>query len=211
MKVIIFDFDGTIADSFHTVLEISNRLATEFGYPVTPPEAIEQLKDSSSREILQRSGVPFFQVPLLLQRLRAEMQLQVEYLKPIAGMKVVLETLHQQGHCLGIVTSNSRENVIAFLQTQGLSELFDFVVSGLTLFGKGRMIRRVLRQQHLNAAIVLYVGDETRDIEAARQSQIRSIAVSWGFNSSEVLAAQHPDFLIHTPAELVEVVAQLGN
>jgi phosphoglycolate phosphatase len=54
--------------------------------------------------------------------------------------------------------------------------------------------------------MVIYVGDETRDIEAARKIQIQVIAVSWGFNSREVLAEQKPDFLISHPSQLIEVV-----
>ncbi len=61
-----------------------------------------------------------------------------------------------------------------------MGNLFDFVGSGLTLFGKGRIIQRILKQQNLDPAIVFYVGDETRDIETARKIGIRVIAVGWG-------------------------------
>lgn len=201
-RVIIFDFDGTIADSFDAVLSISNRLADEFGYPPTPLEDISALKNLSSREILRRSKVPFFKLPFLLRRLRSELNREIARLKPIPGIKDALLELRHQGHSLGIVTSNSRQNVIAFLEAQDMRELFDFVDSGLTLFGKGRIIQQILRQKHVDPDTAIYVGDETRDVEAARKIGIKVIAVCWGFNSCEVLAAQKPDFLIHKPAEL---------
>ncbi len=209
MKVIIFDFDGTIADSLEMVLTISNRLAGEFGYPPTCSQDIKRLKNLSSREILQQSKVPFFRLPFLLRRLRCELNREICTLQPVPGMKEVLLNLKQQGHRLGIVTSNSRENVMAFLAAQGMEELFDFISSGFTIFGKGKVIQRIIQQHHLEPATVFYVGDETRDIEAAKKIQIRAIAVSWGFNSREVLAEQDPDFLIHHPQELVEIVT--GN
>lgn len=207
MKVIIFDFDGTIADSFEAVLKISNQLAAEFGYPKAQPEDISRLKNLSSREVVRQSKVSPFKLPFLLRRLRCELNREIHRLKPIPGMKSALLMLKQQGNQLGIVTSNSCENVAAFLQAQELSEAFDFIGSGLALFGKGRVIQRILKQNNLNPADVIYVGDETRDIEAARKIGIRVIAVSWGFNSSQVLAAEKPDFLIHEPEELLEVVA----
>lgn len=208
VKVIIFDFDGTIADSFDAVFSISNRLAAEFGYPLTPLEDVNALKSLSSREILKRSKVPFFKLPFLLRRLRSELNREIARLKPIPGIKDALLELRHQGHHLGIVTSNSRQNVIAFLEAQEMRELFNFVDSGLTLFGKGRIIQKILRQKHIDPAIAIYVGDETRDVEAARKIGIKVIAVCWGFNSCEVLTAQKPDFLIHKPAELATVMTR---
>lgn len=206
MKVIIFDFDGTIADSFEMVLTISNRLAAEFGYLPALPEDIKRLKALSSREILRQAKVPFFRLPFLLRRLRFELNREICKLSPIPGIKEALQELKQQGHLLGIVTSNSVENVAEFLKAQGMEDLFDFIGSGLTLFGKGKVIQRIIKQQQLDPLTVIYVGDETRDIEAARKIQIQAIAVTWGFNSSEALLEQKPDFLISHPRELVEVV-----
>lgn len=206
VKVVIFDFDGTIADSFDTVLQITNRLAVEFGYPPVLPDDVKRLKNLSSREVLKQSNVAMVHLPFLLRRFRHELNQQIRQLKPIPGMREILAELKQRGHRLGIVTSNSQENVLAFLEGQGLGNLFDFVDSGLTLFGKGRLIQRVIRQQNLSPETVIYVGDETRDIEAARKTQIKVIAVGWGFNSTQILAEHQPDFLVHQPDELVKAV-----
>lgn len=210
MTVVIFDFDGTIADSFDVVLNITNRLAPEFGYPITQPEDIPQLKGLSSREVMRRAGVPRFKLPFLLRRLRGELQREVSHLQPISGIRTALQDLKQQGCQLGIVTSNSESNVRAFLERQGLLDWFDFIGSGLTLFGKGRIIKNLLQLYDLDPAQVVYVGDETRDIEAARKVGISVISVAWGFNSGEVLAEQNPDFLIYRPEELASVVEQFS-
>ena len=206
-KVIIFDFDGTIADSFDAVFNISNRLAAQFGYPPTSIEEANELKNLSSREILKRSKVPLFKLPFLIRRLRSELNREIAGLEPIPGIKDALLELKRQGHHLGIVTSNSRQNVIAFLEAQNMRGLFDFVDSGLTLFGKGRIIQQILRQKQIDPATAIYVGDETRDVEAARKIGIKVIAVCWGFNSCQVLTAQKPDFIVHQPAELAAVMA----
>ncbi len=206
VKVIIFDFDGTIADSFEVVLRIANQLAAEFGYPTTDADDIDRLKNLSSREIVRQSQVPPLKLPFLLRRLRGELNREICQLKPIPGMQAALLELQQQGNRLGIVTSNSCENVNAFLEAQDLHGIFDFVGSGLALFGKGRVIRRILKQQEVSPNDVIYVGDETRDIEAARKIGIKVISVSWGFNSSQALAAENPDFLIHQPHELLNAV-----
>ncbi len=206
MKTILFDFDGTIADSFEAVLAITNRLALEFGYPPTTPDDVPRLRRLSSREVIRQSRVSPYRLPWLLHRLRWELQQEISSLQPIAGMPEVLKVLKQQGNRLGIVTSNSTDNVVAFLQRQNLRQTFDWVETGLTVFGKGRLIRRVIRDNNLSRDQVIYVGDETRDIEAAKSIGVKVIAVGWGFNSPEILAAYHPNALICHPSELVEVV-----
>lgn len=210
MKVIIFDFDGTIADSFEAVWKISNKLAAEFGYPVTQAGDISQLKNLSSKEVIKQSKLSPFKIPFLVRRLRKELRRELSDVQTFPGIEPVLRSLKQQGHRLGIVTSNSCENVTAFLTAQNLLDIFDFVESGLALFGKDKVIRRVVKRRRLNLADLIYVGDETRDIEAARKIGIQIISVTWGFNSSQALAAENPDFLIHQPEELLQAAGSDG-
>ncbi len=206
VNVIIFDFDGTIADSLSMFVEIANRLAVEYGFPTVGPEEVQHLRTLSSREIIQQSKVPRLRLPFFLRRFRREFNSKVCDLQPIPGMKEALLILKQRGDHLGIVTSNSEENVRGFLKAQGLEELFDFVDGGLPLFGKEKILRQIIRHNHLDPAQVIYVGDETRDVEAAKKSAIKVVAVAWGFNTSQSLARHQPDFLIQQPWELVNVV-----
>ncbi|PJF23811.1 MAG: carotenoid oxygenase, partial [Phototrophicales bacterium] len=121
----------------------------------------------SSREIIRQSNIPMFRLPLLLRRLKVEMSQEINQLQPIAGIQAALVQLQQQGHRLGIVTSNTADNVVAFLRNHQMEGLFDDIQPGVALFGKGRSIRRIARQRQLDPASMVYVGDETRDIEAA--------------------------------------------
>jgi phosphoglycolate phosphatase len=206
VNIIIFDFDGTIADTFDAVLNITNSLAKELGHKPPSPEDVKRLRNLDSREIIKQSGIPLFRLPFLLRRIKSELRREIAQLQPIDGMKDALKSLKRRGDRLGIVTSNSEENVALFLETHGLGELFDFTYSGTTLFGKARVINHILRKYGLSSDTVIYVGDETRDIEAAKRIGIQVIAVSWGFNAEQALARQKPDFLIHSPSQLVNVV-----
>ncbi len=209
MKVVIFDFDGTIADSFDAFLRITNRLAREFGYEPASPEAIKRYQNLSSREILKQSQIPLYKLPFLLRRLKTELGQDITQLQPIPGIRTALQTLKTQGHSLGIVTSNTQSNVEAFLQHQHMEGLFDFLQSGVTLFGKGRIIQQIIGNNQLDPASVIYVGDETRDIEAAHKINIPVIAVGWGFNSVTALQEANPTCVVQTPDELVEAIARL--
>ena len=121
-------------------------------------------------------------------------------------MPEALRELQALGYSLGIITSNTEVNVQIFLRSHGL-EFFDFVRCSSKLLGKARMIRSVIRRQHVRAADILFVGDETRDIEAAKKVGIRMAAVTWGYNSRRSLEAMKPDFVFENPGELVAFLA----
>ncbi len=205
-KVIIFDFDGTIADSRLTLVEIANKLAPEFGYAPVTEEDMVTLSNMSSRDVVKQSLIPTYKIPFVLRRVKKELNKQIANLEPFFGIKETLNELKNQGYILGIITSNIQENVINFLRNNELENYFDFIHSGTSLFGKNKIINKVIKKNNLQPETIVYVGDETRDIEAARQSKISIVAVAWGFNSPDVLAEYKPDFLAHTPQELVEIL-----
>lgn len=209
IKVIIFDFDGTIADTLNAIVSITNRLAAQFGHKPISQEELVQIKNLSSRQIIKQSGISIFKFPLLVGKVKAELNSEIQTVKPFLGIKEALIEVKSEVDRVGMLSSNSKENIVAFLEMNGLQDLFDFIYTGATLFGKSKVIKELLKQEKFKPEESVYVGDETRDIEAARRSRTKAIAVSWGFNSKEVLAAQNPDFLVHQPSELVEVIKSL--
>jgi len=208
LKVIIFDFDGTLADTIDILLNITNRLSSELGFKSATKEELAQLSNLTSWQILRYSGISIFKFPLLIRKLKAELRSEIPTIQLFAGIKEVLLELTKLGFQLGIITSNSRENVLALLEINGLQGTFTFIYSGST-FGKHKVINKWLKKEHINPEEVIYVGDETRDIDAARKTGIKIIAVTWGFNSKSALAAQNPDFLIERPQELIEIMSNL--
>lgn len=206
-KVVLFDFDGTIADTYQALVNITNQLSSEFGYKALNREELLLLKNLSSREIVKRTEISIFKIPFLLKRVRAELSKEIADLKPISNIAQILFELKNRGYTLGIVTSNVQENVEVFLDKNNLNSLFTYIYSSTSIFGKHRLINQVIRQNRLNLSDVIYVGDETRDIRAARKSRIGSIAVTWGFNSAEILRKYQPDFLVAKPEELLQAIA----
>ena len=208
-RIILFDFDGTIADSLDSIVKITNRLSGEFGYKKTTEEDVENLRNMNSLQIIKTSGVPIFKIPFLLQMVKLELNHEIQNLKPIPGILETLHTLKQKEHRLGIVTSNSLENVKGFLERNDMNKLFSFIHAGSTLFGKNKAIRNFLKKEGVSPEAVIYVGDETRDIEAAKKARIKVIAVSWGFNSKTVLAKHNPDLAIDKPQDLMAAIERL--
>ncbi|WP_317619210.1 HAD-IA family hydrolase [Laspinema olomoucense] len=205
----MFDFDGTIADTLDSIVKITNRLAGEFGYKKTTQEDVEYLRNMNSMQIIKTSGIPIFKVPFLLQMVKLELNHEIQNLKPIPGIVEALQILNHKEYKLGIVTSNSLENVKGFLERNEMTKLFSFIHAGSTLFGKNKVIKNFLKKEGIPPENVIYIGDETRDIEAAKKAKIKVIAVSWGFNSKTVLSKHNPDIAINNPQDLIEAIARL--
>ncbi|MGD1918366.1 MAG: HAD-IA family hydrolase [Pleurocapsa sp.] len=205
-KVVLFDFDGTIADTYNAIAKITNQLSSEFGYKALNEEELLLLKNLSSREIVKLSEISIFKIPFLVRRVRSELSKEIADLSPIKGMTSILFELKNRGYTLGIVTSNNKENVEIFLRKNKLDSLFSYVYSSTSIFGKHRVINQAIRNNSLRKADVIYVGDETRDIRSSRKSNIGVVAVSWGFNSAEILQEYHPDYLADTPQELLQAI-----
>ncbi|NJK54888.1 MAG: HAD-IA family hydrolase [Pleurocapsa sp. SU_5_0] len=206
-KVILFDFDGTIADTYQAIAKITNQLSTEFGYKALNQEELVLIKNLSSREIVRRSEISIFKLPFLVRRVRAELSKEIAELEPIEGITQVLLELKTQGYILGIVTSNNKENVDIFLTKNQLDKLFSYIYSSTTIFGKHRVLNQVIKERQIDKSDIIYIGDETRDIRSARKSLIAVAAVSWGFNAAEILQAHQPDYLVSEPLELLEAIA----
>jgi phosphoglycolate phosphatase len=205
LRTMIFDFDGTIADTFHAVIDVLNQLADEFGYRRAAPEEMAELTSLGLRELADRVGLSWHRLPALAVRVRKEMSRQMPNIAPCRGMPPVLAGLRESGVSIGILTSNNRDNVDSFL-AKNPSLQFDFISTGSGLFSKQTRLKRLLATQRLALAATCYVGDETRDVEAARALGMRAVAVTWGFSSSQLLAASKPDHLVAEPAELLALV-----
>jgi phosphoglycolate phosphatase len=202
----LFDFDGTIADTFEISHSILNQLALEFRFRTLAREELEHVRTLSTRDFIRHLGISSWRVPGISRKGLRLMQERIAEVEPIAGIPEVLEQLHRRGHRIGILTSNSETNVLDFIARHRLP-YFHFVRTSSKLFGKAREMRRILKAEGIPAERVVYVGDETRDIEAAQETGLRMAAVEWGYNAPAALSALNPHHLLSHPGELL----QIGN
>jgi len=205
--IIILDFDGTIADSFGVIVDVFETI-TKRPEKLTDDEA-NNLRGLPLLQILQGLGVSLWQVPFLLARGRKMMASRIDEIKPFVGMPGVLEKLHAEGHELFIMSSNSKRNIKKFLKMHHLNTYFVDIKGGVGIFGKPRALRRLIRGNKLLAPDCFYIGDETRDIEAAKLVGTKSIAVAWGFSRQEALEMLEPTAVATDPSDLIRIFEEI--
>jgi len=206
-KTIIFDFDGVIADTFYSVMKIMGKLCREFGFRRMKANEVEEFRDKSAKEIFKTLGITKDTLPHYLEKVRYWQSLEVKNTKIFPGIKKTLIDLKKTGFRLRILSSNSLENIKKFLEINSIDlKIFDFIAAEIGAFGKGKIISELLKEKSLEADEVFYIVDEARDIEAAKEAGIKTIAVTWGYNSKKALLEQKPDYFVDRPEEILKIL-----
>jgi phosphoglycolate phosphatase len=205
-KLVIFDFDGTLADSLPWFLDAFDRVADRYRFERLARGEIDGLRHFGARHLLAHCRVPTWKLPFIARHLRSLMRRDIATIRPIPGVEDALTSLAVKGVELGLLTSNSRENVTCVLGPK-TSALFRYWECGSSLFGKTAKLRKLLRATGYARDEVIFVGDEIRDAEAARDALIPFGAVAWGFTHLSSLAAHDVAETFVDVEELVEKLA----
>ncbi len=199
--LVIFDFDGTICPSFDLFIDELNTLSGSYGHRKVEQSDRPYLRDLPAGEVLKALQITKWKLPFLMKALKSNVQNRILNLEPVKGMADVIHDLKANGFGLAILTSNSEKNVQAWLKQYNL-DLFDCIFTGNNLFGKDKHLKTIRR----NLTDVYYVGDEMRDMEAAKRAHVKSVAVTWGYNSREGLALTKPDYICNKADELRRIL-----
>lgn len=209
--LLIFDFDGTLANTLETGIEIFNDLAESYGLHQITIEEARELRKLNTRALLDHLGISRLMAVKLGAHIRKLLHERMDEVEMIVGAQQAVLELHRSGFRLGVLSSNSADNVRMFLKRFGLLECFGFIEAGVSLFGKPQRILNVLKKLKVDPAQVMYVGDETRDMEAARKSKVSGLAVCWGANGREAMETEDPDFCIDDPVELLRCAEEFES
>jgi phosphoglycolate phosphatase len=201
-QTLIFDFDGTIADSMEALIDVFRDL-TNYDKPLTKKD-LEHFRRLPALQIAKELHIPLWRIPILVAKGRGLLSQKLGQVPIFDGIDTALATLQKQNYDLQIMSSNSRENVAAFLQRHQLLQYFSSIHGSVGLFSKAGVLKSIVRKQRLHLENCWYIGDEARDIEAAQKAHMRVAAVAWGFNAPELLEAMHPDVLVKSPKDLLQ-------
>jgi phosphoglycolate phosphatase len=201
-KLVIFDFDGTLADSFGWFLDTFDAIADRFDFKRLDRDRIEDFRHLDARALMRLHGVPMWKVPMIAAHARTLQGRNLDTIRPFDGLAEVIGGLKANDIAVAVVTSNARGNVETVLGPE-LTAQIDYFACGSSLFGKAGKFKALLQSFHLAPQEVLAIGDELRDIAAARAAGIKAGAVTWGYTAASRLAAERPDYLFATPADII--------
>lgn len=202
-KLVIFDFDGTLADSFAWFVGVFNDAADRYAFRRIDERELDVLRGYSGRRMMRHAGTSPWKLPFVASYVRKQSARYAAQVSLFPGVGGLLRRLSGAGVAVAVVSSNSEENVRLVMGPENAA-LVRHYECGASLFGKKASFRRVLRRSGAAPGEALAVGDEIRDLEAARAAGIPFGAVSWGYTTPEALRA-------HAPAELFEEMEQIAD
>lgn len=203
-RMIIFDFDGTLAETFPFMVSVLDQLADRHHLQRLDKSLIPTLRGYKIPKLIKMFNIPIWKLPSMATDLQEMMHQNIDSIKLFPGMEKLIKDLHEQQITLAIVTSNAMRNVQKVLGEE-IMKCISYIECGVPLMSKAGVLRRLLRTSSILPHEALAIGDETRDIEAARKLGISSLAVNWGFSTQPALEDARPDFLVSSAEQILEI------
>lgn len=202
-RLVIFDFDGTLSDSGGWFLSIIDHLSDRYGFRRVGRHEVEPLRRMPTHEVIRHIGVPRWKLPFIARYVRRLFGRHAHQVQLFDGVPEMLAAIEAASIPMAIVTSNSETNARAVLGPDNAARIH-WWACGASLFGKAPKFRKVLKASGIPPHQALSIGDETRDIDAARATGVRAGAALWGYASPEALVHLDPDIAFAGPQAVVD-------
>lgn len=199
--LVIFDFDGTLADSLTWFRTALDEVVREHDLEPISAERAEALRGLTPKAIMDELKIPGWKLPFIAADVRKRAADNVDQIALYDGIADQIRQLHAAGIDLAIVSSNG-ETAVREVLGPDIAALFSQFACGAALFGKSAIFRKVMKKAGVSADRTLTVGDEVRDIEAARDAGCRCAAVTWGFATAQILEASKPDHVHRSVSDI---------
>jgi phosphoglycolate phosphatase len=210
MISVIFDFDGVLVDSRPTIGVCLAEAMGEFG--ISAPSALETSLlvgpplELGLTEFLTRRGISLEELPEIIAKFRdsyAVKSIQSTYLFP--GIREMLYSLYSENIPMYIATSKPRFLTVPLIKELEIEEYFSLIQApdGDATEDKTETLRKLLcvisNSEIASSRRFLMIGDREADIRAARENNIESVGISWGYGTHEELLSAKPTYMVESP------------
>ncbi len=204
-KLAIFDFDGTLADSFPFFMRVFNQIAEQHGFKTIDPDSASNFRHYTAKQLMKEVGLPTWKLPFVAKNFISLMQQNQSSISLFGHVDEMLLHLSNAGVMLAIVSSNSYDNISQVLGPTNTNLMREFEC-GMSIFGKASRIKKVLKKTGIAPHEAIYIGDQVMDLEAARKENVAFGAVAWGYGAIESLRAHTPEHEFHHVLEIQKIV-----
>jgi phosphoglycolate phosphatase len=190
-RLAIFDFDGTLADSFTFFVSVFNQLADQHHFKKIDQEKALLSRGHHPRKMMSKVGLPIWKLPFVAKDFIALMQDNIDTIKPFDGVHALLSEMVKDGITIAIVSSNSYANISTVLGSDSV-KLISHFECGMSIFGKSSRIKKVLNKYGIQNQDTIFIGDQISDIEASKKAEVAFGAVAWGYGTMDSLRSHSP-------------------
>lgn len=207
-KLIIFDYDGVIVDTFPSTCKAYDEIFREFNITKRyEPEEFRLLFEADWRKFIARLGIIGEKnIEKTESIFRDVMQRERESIRVFPGIINILERLKKSGYQMVIVSNNYEKIIKEQIERDGMAHYFEHILDslhGMKPDPAGVLV--ALEMLGVKPEEAIMIGDMDADIEAAKKAKLKKvIAVSWGYHHHSKLGGA--DIIVHTPEKLIEVI-----
>lgn len=204
-KLVIFDFDGTLANSLPWILSVIDSVADQYKVKRLETSQLETLRGYDPKTLLKIHRIPTWKLPFIARHIQQRMAQEIHQVPMFDGIDRMFELLAENGIRMAMVSSNAKNNIRKVLGARNSGRI-EFWECGVSMFGKSAKLRKVLQKCGVQPDEAICIGDEIRDIEAARKVSIPFGAVSWGYSRVDTLIAHKPTEVFHSVDDLIQAL-----
>lgn len=203
-NVLIFDYDGVIVDSLNIFMHNFIDACKKEGWAsIATKDDFLRLFEKNMYESMFAMGMTKEEILSIVYHMRDALTQNQDKMKPFEGIPDALKVLSKRNR-LFIVTSNEIQVVEEYLKSQKLFSFFKKIYGSDTGASK---IEKIIKIKDENPNFdYFYIGDTQGDILEGKKSNVKTVAVTWGWHKKEQLKKVEPDFLIESPQDLFKII-----
>ena len=212
-KLIIFDLDGTLADTVESITEAMNAALTEMGLPLRDEAYIRRAVGNGSRTLCvrvlpedRRDDATVAKLLKIYDRTYGETYMHVKSLYP--GMTDALEALHARGYKMAVFSNKQDayvKNLCRALLPEGYFGAAEGQLDGRPIKPDPATALEICARLGIAPEDAVMVGDGETDVELSLRGGLTPVSVTWGFRSREQLAAAGGKIFVDSTADLPDI------
>ncbi len=205
-NLVIFDFDGVIADSLHQIHQVLNQLADEHGFKkIDTDEHFSDIIEGNMMKLVEKLKIPKLSLPGIIIEYKHELSRIEDQIHLFPGMNDVIQELAKT-NTLCIVSANHNEVIKYVLKRNNLLQHFKAILGLEYSFHKTQRLQHVMKR--FNAEHTIFITDTLGDVKDAKEVEgLKTIGVKWGYHTWNKKDKPEPDYIADRPEDIIYYVS----